>query len=75
MSLAAISAISPSSYSAATTVSTTQLQRQIAALQKKIAAEQASNDDAQTKAMKVQQYQLQLVQLQLQLQAAAAAKG
>ena len=61
--------MSASAYASSTsTVSVAQIKRQIATLQKKIQAEQASNDDAQTKAAKLQLYQTQLTQLQLQLQ-------
>ena len=74
-----ISSVSSVSYSATTTSSSAasiaQIKKQIQALEKQIAAENASNDDAQTKMQKTQQYQTQLQALNAQLATLQSAKS
>lgn len=71
-----ISAVSSNNYtsSAASTATTsrTQIEKQITVLQRKIASESASNDDAATKAQKIQAWQAQVATLQAQLTLASS---
>lgn len=71
-----ISAVSSNSYTSSaassTTTSRTQIEKQITVLQRKIASESSSNDDAATKAQKIQAWQAQVATLQAQLTLASS---